>query len=123
MVDQSPEPSRKLDRELHVALGRDKTSRKIPQYTSSNDAIDKLMAEALPGFWETSGLCVLTGHASLGADYNGPHAELQQSAWPEAEFGDGFHADLGPEGGGDHRKCLARLHCILQALIARRSQG
>lgn len=119
-LEEANNPSKKLDREIHDALGL--LHRKgVPHYTTSNDVLDKLMSESLPGFWETSGLCRVTGHASIGPSYQGPHAELNEAAWPEVEFGNGFHADLGPEGGGYHRKCFARLSCIFQALVARKS--
>ena len=81
------------------------------------------MTEVLPGFWETSGLSKITGIASMGQEYKSPYEDIQEKAWPESEFGRGFHADLGPEDGGDHRKCLARLHCIFQALVARKTRS
>lgn len=74
----------------------------------------KAISNLLPGFWYSSGLCALSGHASIGPDYNGhPLAE-----WPEDPCDAGWHEDLG--GDGDHRQCLALLSCLVQALIYKR---
>ena len=44
----------------------------VPNLTGSITAARELIAQVLPDFWVTSGLCALTGHASIGPDYNGP---------------------------------------------------
>ncbi|MHC2090045.1 hypothetical protein [Methylobacterium sp. CM6244] len=75
-------------------------------------------AKALPDFWMSSGLCSMTGHASIGPDYNGPAGERLRAEWPEADFHSGFHADIAP-GDGPHRECFAILSCMLQAMLAR----
>ena len=115
-LQQATGPDRTLDRDLHQVFGGTAADH-APRYTGSSDAIDTLLPEILPDFFETSGLCHLTGHASLGPDYNGPNGDRLRQDWPEEQFHDGFDADLAP-GDGVHRKCLARLDCILQALAA-----
>ncbi|TXN33943.1 hypothetical protein [Methylobacterium sp. WL19] len=86
--------------------------------TFSVDAAREVARRALPDFWMSSGLCSLTGHASIGPDYNGPAGERLRGEWPEADFHSGFHADLAP-GDGPHRECYAILSCMLQAMLAR----
>lgn len=86
--------------------------------TVSVDAAVALIWRRLPGWWQSSGLCSLTGHASIGPDYNGLDAERLRREWPEERFHEGFHADLKP-GDGRHRQCLALLHCLIQAEMAR----
>ncbi len=39
-------------------------------YTSSIDACVALIEKVLPGWWVACGLCTLSGHASIGPDYN-----------------------------------------------------
>jgi len=90
----------------------------VPGYTTSIDAALALVERVLPNFWVSSGLCALTGHASMGPDYNGPAGDELRKLWPEDPFDAGFHADLAP-GDGRHRQCFAILHCALQALIAK----
>ena len=116
-------PDRELDRDLHVALGLSMDTTVhcgvlLNAYTASLDAAVALVERVLPGWWQSSGLCSLTGHASIGPDYNGPDADRLRREWPEERFHEGFHADLKP-GDGRHRQCFALLHCLLQAEIAR----
>lgn len=85
--------------------------------TKSVTAARALVAKELPGWWVASGLCALTGHASLGPDYNGPDGERLHREFPEDIFDNGFHADLAP-GDGPHRECEAILNCLAQAKAA-----
>lgn len=94
----------------------------IPSLTASLDAVVDLVQQILPDFWVTSGLCALSGHASIGPDYNGPNGDRLRKEWPEDRFHSGFDADLAP-GDGRHRQCLAILHCAIQVLIAKEGAG
>jgi hypothetical protein len=86
--------------------------------TGSVDAALALVARVLPGWWVTSGLRSLSGHASIGPDYNGPEAERLRAEFPPERFDHGgFDADLKP-GDGLHRQCLAILACLLSAKLA-----
>lgn len=85
-------------------------------FTASIDAAVALIEKVLPDWWHTAGLCSLTGHASIGPDYNGPAGERLKREFTVEKFDSGFDADLAP-GDGPHRTCYAILHCILQALI------
>jgi hypothetical protein len=87
-------------------------------YVSSLEAAIGLVERVLPGWFWTCGLCSLTGHASIGPDYNGPHRERLLREFPSEIFDHGgFDADL-PPGDGMHRVCLALLSCMVLALIA-----
>lgn len=90
----------------------------VPNLTRSITAARELITRVLPDFWVTSGLCALSGHASIGPDYNGPAGARLRAEWPEADFHDGIHADLAP-GDGPHRECAALLTCLLTALERR----
>lgn len=91
----------------------------IPHVTGSIDTAVALIEHALPHWWWTCGLCALTGHASIGPDYNGPDRERLFTEWPPEIYDHGqFNADL-PPGDGIHRVCYALLDCMLQALIAK----
>ncbi|SFI80342.1 hypothetical protein [Methylobacterium brachiatum] len=87
-------------------------------YTGSLDAARAFVAEALPGFWVSSGLCDLTGHASLGPDYNGPHGEPLFREWPEDKCPCEWSEDLAP-GDGIGRECRAILAAAVRALAHR----
>jgi hypothetical protein len=93
-------------------------SAQVKEYSTSVDKARALAAKLLPDFWMSSGLCSLTGHASIGPDYNGPAGDRLRSEWPEADFHSGFDADLKP-GDGPHRECYAILSCMLQGLLAK----
>lgn len=84
------------------------------------DAI-QLLQETLPAWWWTVGLCGLTGHASIGPDYNGPQGDWLRKVFPEEIFDGGFDADLAP-GDGIGRVCRALLHCVVQAHIEIRKE-
>lgn len=85
------------------------------------DAI-ALLEAALPTWWWTVGRCGLTGHASIGPDYAGPHGDWVRQQFPEEIYDAGFDADLAP-GDGIERVCRALLHCIVQAYIAIAEEG
>lgn len=90
----------------------------VPAFTASVDAARALVKRSLPDWWVTSGLCSLSGHASIGPDYNGSAAERLKAEFPPECFDHGgFDADLGP-GDGPHRECLAIIACILSAKLA-----
>lgn len=88
-----------------------------PKFTSSLEAARAFVSGTLPGFWVSSGLCALTGHASLGADYNGPEGERLHREWPLGIEGsrDTWDEDLAP-GDGPHRECMKILACAVRAL-------
>lgn len=88
-----------------------------PPILGSIDAARALVRRLLPDWWASSGLCALTGHASIGPDYNGPAGDRLRREWPEERYHEGFHADLKP-GDGPHRECLALIAALLSALIA-----
>ena len=121
---------REFDR-TYIACGDD-GSRELQVYDSTDeqvyaeyrrnspdvsiDAAFALSTETLPGWWLSTCLCFLSGDASFGPDYNGPHGERLHREFPSEIYDGGFHADLRP-GDGPHRCCLAILHVLLQALI------
>jgi len=90
----------------------------VRPWTRSLDAARDFVDRYLPNFFVTSGLCELSGHATIGPDYNGAHGDRLKREWPEDDYHSGFSADLEP-GGERHAECLAIIHCALQALIAR----
>ena len=125
-----------LDRAVSVALdqpwdwsvnwrgwGYDESGKPIEQekafpYTSSLDATIALVERVLPGWWWIAGICGLTGHASIGPDYNGPHRERLLREFPIEKFDAGFDVDLAP-GDGIHRACYALLTAMFRALVAK----
>ncbi|MGE7152451.1 hypothetical protein ACQKJ1_01755 [Methylorubrum rhodesianum] len=117
------EPATWLDWELACILARGlgngtHTSAHVtPPFTRSLEAARAFVTGALPGFWVSSGLCALTGHASIGADYNGPEGERLRREWPLDVEGavETWDEDLAP-GDGPHRECLAILACAVRAL-------
>lgn len=76
-----------------------------------------LVRKVFPDWWVTSGLCGLSGHASIGPDYNGPARERLLSEFPVERFDGKFDCDLHP-GGDEGSECRAILSCLLQARIA-----
>ena len=64
-------PDVELDQMLAALLSEEVPVPTLP-YTASLDAARSFVTDALPGFWVSSGLCALTGHCSLGPDYDGP---------------------------------------------------
>lgn len=116
-------PEHALDVALEMVLRNNPSSifdapeARVP-YTGSLDAARSFVAEALPGFWVSSGLCDLTGHASLGPDYNGPHRERLFREWPADECPCEWSEDLTP-GGAIGRECRAILAAAVRALAHR----
>ncbi|MGE7157237.1 hypothetical protein ACQKJ1_26340 [Methylorubrum rhodesianum] len=110
-------PDRDLDVALDRLLGLTRPPDEAPPYTASLDAARAFVAAALPGFWVSSGLCGLTGHASLGPDYNGRAGERLHREWPLDVEGavETWDEDLAP-GDGLHRECRAILACAVRAL-------
>lgn len=102
---------------LDYEVGDDPCTDTLPPLTSSLTRTVELLRRLLPGFWWSCGLCGLTGHASIGPDYNGPIGDHLRRKWPEERFHSGFDSDLAP-GDGVHRACLALLDTILAAKIA-----
>lgn len=86
-----------------------------PRFTGSLEAARAFVAGTLPGFWVSSGLCALTGHASLGADYNGHDGERLHREWPTDRTPCEWSEDLAP-GDGPHRECMAILASAVRAL-------
>ncbi|MBI1689295.1 hypothetical protein [Methylorubrum sp. DB1722] len=117
------EPATWLDWELACILAQAQgtgphTSEQVtPAFTRSLEAARAFVTGTLPGFWVSSGLCALTGHASIGADYNGPEGERLRREWPLDVEGavETWDEDLAP-GDGPHRECMAILACAVRAL-------
>lgn len=86
-------------------------------FTTSIAAARSLTHRVFPDWWVTSGLCNLSGHASIGPDYNGPARERLLREFPVERFDGKFDCDLHP-GGEIGSECRAILSCILQAQIA-----
>ncbi|SFM30944.1 hypothetical protein [Methylobacterium pseudosasicola] len=86
-----------------------------PKFTGSLEAARSFVAGTLPGFWVSSGLCALTGHASIGADYNGPDGERLHREWPTDRTPCDWSEDL-PPGDGPHIEAMAILACAVRAL-------
>ncbi len=82
-----------------------------PPYSSSLDAAVTLVP---PGFFWTCGLCNLSGHVTIGPDYNGPERERLLREFPEAEWHEGISVDLEP-GGTIDAVCRAIASACLQA--------
>lgn len=76
----------------------------------------------LPAFYVTSGLCYLSGHASLGPDYNGPEGARLREEWPIEPCDRGWHEDLNAADGEvatiEHQ-CAAILRCVMKAVAFR----
>jgi len=89
----------------------------VPRLTGTLQAARRFCDFVFPNWYATSGLCALSGHASIGPDYNGPNRADLMSQFPEDDFHEGFHADLKP-GDGPHRECRAILSCVIQAKVA-----
>lgn len=86
------------------------------EYTSSLDAAVAFFEAVLPGWFHTSGTCALSGHCSVGPDYNGPERErLLREYLPEKYGGWVFDADLET---GTHRQQRAIIAATLRAKIA-----
>lgn len=125
-VQSADRPSRRIDEDLYCELGLAEVSDdgsiiayRAPMYTARLEDAVALVSKMLPSWWWTCGLCALTGHASIGPDYNGPDRERLIKEWPPEVYDHGqFNADL-PPGDGIHRVCYALLDCMLQALIAK----
>ncbi|MGU3476913.1 hypothetical protein [Methylobacterium sp. D48H] len=117
LLEQPEGPGRDLDVALNVVLGLKRPSAEAAAYTGSLDAARAFVAAALPGFWVSSGLCGLTGHASPGPDYAGPSSERLHREWPLDVEGavETWDEDLAP-GDGLHRECRAILACAVRAL-------
>ena len=103
-----------------LGFGPHTSERVTPKFTGSLEAARSFVAGTLPGFWVSSGLCALSGHASIGADYNGPDGERLRREWPLDVEGavETWDEDLGP-GDGPHRECMAILACAVRALAYR----
>lgn len=76
-----------------------------------------LTRRAFPGWWIHSGLCDLSGNASIGPDFDGPARERLLLEFPPERFEAGFDSDLRP-GGDETCECRAILSCLLQARVA-----
>lgn len=86
----------------------------LPNFTGSISDAVALVGRVLPGWWVTCGMCDLSGHASIGPDYNGPHRERLLREWPQEQFHSGFDEDLEP-GGNWSATCRAIIVCLLMA--------
>ncbi|MCJ2025584.1 hypothetical protein [Methylobacterium sp. J-067] len=117
LLEQPDGADRDLDVALDVVIGLKRPAAEGPAYTGSHDAARAFVAAALPGFWVSSGLCGLTGHAFLGPDYNGPSGERLRRDWTLDGEGtvETWDEDLAP-GDGTHRECRAILACAVRAL-------
>lgn len=114
-------PDIELDHIMAAMLDENISNNVLP-YTSSLDAARSFVSKALPGFWVSSGICGLTGHCSLGPDYNGPEGARLSIEWPIGECPEQWADDLAP-GDGSHRECYAILSCTVQAMIYQQERG
>lgn len=89
----------------------------IKMFSASLDAALTLVPS---GFYWTCGLCELSGHVTIGPDYNGSQRERLMREWPEDQYHEGFSEDLMP-GDGIHRVCLAICIAALHAKSAQPS--
>ena len=103
-----------------LGIGPHTSEQVTPDYGTNLADARQFVRDVLPGFWVTSGLCDLTGHASIGPDYNGPDRERLMREWPDddRQCRNGWDEDLAP-GGEPHRECRAILACAIRALIFR----
>lgn len=110
-------PDETIDRDL-ARLYLNDDADEGPAFTASLDEARNFVWANLPGFFVSSGLCALTGHASLGPDYNGPEGERLREEWPMADSYGVWDEDLAP-GDGTHRECYAILACAVRVLAHR----
>lgn len=89
------------------------------RYTSDLSAAASMIPE---DFFFTCGRCALSGHVTIGPDYNGPHRKRLLREWPEGAFIDGFSADLDP-GGSVERVCHAICYAVIEMTEAKRRLG
>lgn len=115
LLEDHQSTNRECVEEIEAALGL-----VIHEYTlvDAEEALS-LVRYMLPGWWWTTGLCALTGHASIGPDAGAPNAAELQPLLDSDIFANGFDADLAP-GDGMHRVCRALIHCLVQAVAAKR---
>ena len=111
-------PSADLDDAVRRASGIDD----VGTPSASLEAARSLVHRLLPGWWVSSGICDLTGHASLGPDYNGPDRRRLLATFPLDPFDAGFHADL-PPGGDTYREAMAVVAALARAMEAVRKHG
>jgi hypothetical protein len=107
-----------------LGIGPHTSEHPTPAYTASLEAARSFVWDVLPGFWVSSGTCALTGHASIGPDYNGPHGERLHREWPLNVPGERetWDEDLAP-GGDQARECRAILACAVRALLYKNERG
>lgn len=105
-----------LAREVWAAvLGPDRAA--VPDIFGDLHQARAFARRATPNFWMTSGLCELSGHATIGPDYNGAHRAALEAEWGNNRITDGgFSEDLHP-GSDPGSECLAIVSCVLQALL------
>lgn len=92
-----------------------------PCYTSSLEETAHLHERVLPGWFATCGHCALSGHATVGPDYNGPEGDRLHREFPSDWGGlkDAWIFDVDLEGdGGTARRIRAWLVAIVEARIA-----
>jgi hypothetical protein len=107
-----------------LGIGPHTSEQVTPAYAANLAEARQFVRDVLPGFWVTSGLCDLTGHASIGPDYKGPDRERLMREWPDVDrqCRNGWDEDLAP-GGEPHRECRAILACAIRALIYRNERA
>ena len=105
LLTQIEHPRRVLDWCIALLLCPEKCSgnEEIPCFTTDLQAARSLVP---PDWFFTVGLCALTGHTTIGPDYNGPAGERLYRDFPQAQWHYGISYDL-PPGGDDHRACMA----------------
>ncbi len=82
-----------------------------PAYTGIIDAALRLMPA---GFFWTCGGCYLTGHVTIGPDYNGPLGERLHRQFPVTQWNDGVSFDLAL-GDGPQRTAMAICAAVVWA--------
>lgn len=129
-LEKATGPDRELD--YRILMGVHKTDGRgylwdphgaDHRFTSSIDATVALIHEQLPGWWWKTGLCYLSGDATLGPDYNDPlHSERLFRQFPQREtredsFPEDFDVDLRP-GRTVERAAIALCIAFCQAMAA-----
>jgi len=105
ILTAAEKPLRVLDWFIATTLcpGKYKRERDVPYFTTNLHAAISL----IPPYWFwTMGLCELTGHVTIGPDYNGSDGERLHREFPSREWHTGISYDL-PPGDGVHRVCIA----------------
>lgn len=121
-LEKAPGPDRRLDAQIYRLTdpiiercwpywNEEQRESMTPRFTGDLMAA---ITRVPKGFYWTCGLCELSGHVTIGPDYNSKDRQRLLTQWPEAQFHEGFSEDLQP-GDGIHRVCIAICIASLKA--------